>query len=81
MRWNASLKEIWYEDICEASYFINIKICRENFWGILGLSQGTYINKVLKRFNMKNGSLSVAPILKGDNIELDQFPKNNLEQE
>jgi len=30
---------------------------------------------------MKNGSLSVAPILKGDNIELDQFPKNNLEQE
>ena len=36
----------------------------------LGLSQETYINKVLKRFNMKDCSPSVAPIVKGDKLDL-----------
>ena len=36
----------------------------------LSLSQDTYINKVLDRFNMKNCSPSVAPILKGDRFDL-----------
>ena len=38
------------KDMSEASYVIGIKIHRERSQGILGLSQETYINKVLARF-------------------------------
>ena len=69
------------KDMGEASYVMGIKNHRERSRGILGLSQETYINKVLERFNMKNCSLSVAPILKGDRFDLNQCPKNDFERE
>ena len=45
------------------------------------MSQETYINKILERFNMKNCSPSVGPILKGDGFDLNQCPKNDFERE
>ena len=69
------------KDMSDASYVIGIKIHRERSRGILGLSQETYINKVLERFNMKNCSPSVAPILKGVRFDLNQCPKNDFERE
>ena len=54
------------KDMCELSYVISIKICKDRSCNILGLSQETYINKVLERFQMKDCSPSVAPIVKGD---------------
>ncbi|KAL5851084.1 hypothetical protein ACOSQ3_006202 [Xanthoceras sorbifolium] len=69
------------KDMGEASYVISIKIHRDRFQGILGLSQETYINKVLERFRMKDCSPSVAPIVKGDRFNLNQCPKNDLERE
>ena len=69
------------KDMGEASYVIGIKIHGERSRGILGLSQETYINKVLERFNMKNCSSSVAPIFKGEIFDLNQFPKNDFERE
>ena len=65
----------------EPSYVIGIKIHKERSWGILGLSQDTYINKVLKRFNMKDCSPIVALIVKGDKLNLSQCAKNDFEQE
>ncbi|RVW61091.1 Retrovirus-related Pol polyprotein from transposon TNT 1-94 [Vitis vinifera] len=69
------------KDMGEASYVIGIKIHRDRFKGILGLSQETYINKVLERFRMKNCSPSVSPIVKGDRFNLNQCPKKDLEKE
>ena len=69
------------KDMGEASYVIGIKIHRDRSRGILGLSQETYINKILERFWMKDCSPSVAPIMKGDKLSLNQCPKNNLENE
>ena len=69
------------KDIGDASYVIGIKIHRDKFRGVLGLSQETYINKVLKRFQMKNCSPSIAPIVKGDRLNLNQCPKNDFERE
>ena len=69
------------KDIGEASYVIGIKIHRDRSHSILGLSQETYINKVLERFRMKNYSPSVAPIMKGDKLSLNQCLKNDLEKE
>ena len=64
------LKNFDMKDMGEASYVIGIKIHRERSRGILGLSQETYINKVLERFQMKNCSPSLAPIVKGDRFSL-----------
>ena len=69
------------KDMGETSYVIGIKIHRERSRGILVLSQETYINKVLERFNMKDCSPSVAPIVKGDKLTLSQCPKNDFEWE
>ena len=69
------------KDMGEASYVIGIKIHRKRSRGILGLSQETYFNKVLERFNMKNCSSSVAPILKGDRFDLNQCLKIDFERE
>ena len=69
------------KDMGEASYVIGIKIHRERSQGTLGLSQETYINKVLERFNMKKFSPSVEPILKGERFDLNQCPKNDFERE
>ena len=69
------------KDMGEASYVIGIKIHRDRSRGILGLSQETYINKVLERFRMEDCSPSVAPIMKGDKLSLNQCPKNDLEKE
>jgi hypothetical protein len=69
------------KDMGEESYVIGIKIHRDRFRGILGLSQETYINKILERFRMKDCSPSIAPIVKGDRFNLNQCPKNDFERE
>ena len=69
------------EDMGDTSYVIGIKIYRDILNGILGLSQETYISRVLERFRMKDYSPSVAPIMKGDSFNLNQCPKNDFEKE
>ena len=71
----------YMKDMGEESYVIDIKIHRERSRGILGLSQETYINKVLEKFNMKGCSPSITPIVKGDKLVLSQCPKNDFERE
>ena len=48
---------------------------------VLGLSQETYINKVLERFQTKDYSSSITPIVKGDRFNLNRFLENDLEVE
>ena len=69
------------KDMGDASYVISIKIFGDKHNGILGLSQETYINKVLERFRMKDCSQSVAPIVKRDRLNLNQYLKNDFENE
>jgi len=68
------------KDISVAYYVIGIEIFRDRSQGLLGLSQKTYINKVLKRFRMDKCSTSPVPIQKGDKFSLMQCPKNELER-
>ena len=65
----------------ETSYVISIKIHRNSSCSILCISQETYINKVLEGFQMKDCSPSVAPILKGDKLSLNQCLKKDLKKE
>ena len=63
------------KDMGEASYVIGIEIFRDRSQGILGISQKSYINKVLERFKMESCTLSPVPIQKGDNFSLSQCLK------
>ena len=54
------------KDLGEASYVLGVKILRDRANGVLKLSQTTYVEKILKRFNMHNYSSTRAPIVKGD---------------
>ncbi|GMI64952.1 cysteine-rich RLK (RECEPTOR-like protein kinase) 8 [Hibiscus trionum] len=69
------------KDMGDASYVIGIKIHRDRHKGVLGLSQETYINKVLERFQIKDCSGSVAPIVNGDTFNMNQCLKNKFERE
>ncbi|KAJ9696926.1 hypothetical protein PVL29_008922 [Vitis rotundifolia] len=69
------------KDLGEASYVLGIKILRDRANGVLKLSQRTYIEKILKRFNMHNCSSTRAPIVKGDKFSKAQCPQNDDERE
>ncbi|KAL0317509.1 UNVERIFIED_CONTAM: Retrovirus-related Pol polyprotein from transposon TNT 1-94 [Sesamum angustifolium] len=45
--------QFFMKDMGEASYILSIKIYRDRSRGMLGMTQSSYIEKVLKRFNMK----------------------------
>ena len=49
-------------DIGKASYLIGISIFRKRSQGLLGLSQKSYIEEILWRFNMNNYSAGIAPL-------------------
>ncbi|CAA2996273.1 Hypothetical predicted protein, partial [Olea europaea subsp. europaea] len=58
-----------------------IQILRDRSRGILGLSQKSYIDKVLSRFGMKDSRPGDTSISKGDKFSLKQCPNNDLERE
>ena len=55
-------KEFSIKDPREASYILRIKVYRDRPKRMLGLSQKLYIEKVLKRFSMKNSKRSLLPL-------------------
>ena len=58
-------KEFSMNDLGEASYILEIKVYRDRSKRILGLSQMLYIEKVLKRFSMKNSKRGLLPLRHG----------------
>jgi hypothetical protein len=66
------------KDLGDASYVLGIEIHRDRTKGVLGLSQKTYIEKVLKRYNMHEYSAKPIPFTKGDKLGIFQSPRNQL---
>ncbi|CAL2240845.1 unnamed protein product [Prunus armeniaca] len=62
-------------DLGEANFVLGIEISRDRERGLLGLSQKGYIERILKRFNMKNCTGCDVPFSKGDKLSCDQSPK------
>ena len=69
------------KDLEEASYVLGIQILRDRPSGILRLSQQTYIERILKRFNMQSCSSDKALIVKGDRFSKGQCPHNDIERD
>src|SRR4051812_42460574 len=52
------------KDMGEAAYVLSVKILRDRSREILGLSQETYVRKVLERFNTSKAKPIDTPIIK-----------------
>ena len=55
-------KEFIMKDLGEASYILGIMVYRDRSKRMIGLSQQIYIEKVLKRFSMKNFKKGLLPL-------------------
>ncbi|RVW36529.1 Retrovirus-related Pol polyprotein from transposon TNT 1-94 [Vitis vinifera] len=74
-------KHFEMKDLGDASFVLGIQIHRDRSRGILGLSQRTYIDKVLQRYGMQNSKPGDTPVAKGDKFSLNQCHKNSLESQ
>ena len=69
------------KNLGEASYVLGIQILSNRPSGILRLSQHTYIEHILQRFNMQSCSSGKAPIVKDDKFSKGQCPHNDIERD
>ena len=72
-------KKFEIKDLGDASFVLCIQIHQDRSRGILGLSQKSYIEKILKSFGMHDCKPGDTPVAKGDKFSLSQCPKNNFE--
>ena len=68
------------KDLGEATYILGIKIYRDRSRRLIGLSQSTYLDKVLKKFKIeaKKGFL---PVLQGVKLSRTQCPTTAEDRE
>ena len=69
------------KDLGEASFVLGIEIHRDRKREILGLSQKTYLKKILKKYGMHASKSTPAPIVNGDSFGKHQCLKNQYELE
>ena len=69
------------KDLGEAAFILGIKIYRDRSRKLLGLSQSTYIDKVLKRFNMDQSKRGLIPMSRGILLSKDMCPKTKEERD
>ncbi|CAH1440299.1 unnamed protein product [Lactuca virosa] len=67
------------KDLGEAAYILGIRIVRNRSKRLIGLSQNTYLDKVLKRFSMDNSKKGELPIQ--SNAKLSKTQSSNTEVE
>ena len=61
------------KDLGEAAYTLSIKIYRDRSRRLIGLSQSTYLDKVLKKFNGSSKERVLAYVTRCE-VELDSMP-------
>ena len=62
------------KDLGEAAYILGIKIYRDRSKRLIGLSQITYLDKILKKFRMENSKKGFLPMLQGKILSKTQSP-------
>jgi hypothetical protein len=78
----ASLKKSFsMKDLGEVAYILGIRIYRDSSKRLIGLSQDTYIDKVLKRFNMEQSKKGFLPVSHGIHLSQKQCPAAANERE
>ena len=68
------------KDLGEAAYILGIKIYRDRSRRLIGLSQNTYLDKVLK-FKMDQSKKGFLPVLQGVKLSPTQCPTTAEDRE
>ena len=69
------------KDLGEANYILGIKLIRDRKNKLLALSQASYIDKILVRFNMENSKRGSLPFRHGIHLSKEQSPKTPEQKE
>ena len=69
------------KDLGEAANILGIKIYRDRSRRLIGLSQSTYLDKILKKFNMDQSKKGFLPILQGVKLSMAQCPTSAEDRE
>ncbi|KAJ9536458.1 hypothetical protein OSB04_un000366 [Centaurea solstitialis] len=69
------------KDLGEAAYILGIKIYRNRSKWLIGLSQSTYIDKILKRFRMDESKKGFIPMQHGIVLSKSQCPVSSKDQD
>ncbi|KAK8555331.1 hypothetical protein V6N12_009479 [Hibiscus sabdariffa] len=69
------------KDLGEAAYILGVKIYGDRSRRLLGLSQSTYIDKVLKRFNMEASEKGFLPMTQSISLSKEMCPSTSQERE
>ena len=73
-------KNFSMKDLGEATYILGIKIYRDRTKRLLGLSQSTYIDKMLKRFSMEQSKRGYIPMVSGITLSKSMCPQTQDER-
>ena len=74
-------KSFSMKDLGEDAYILGIKIYRDRSRHLIGLSQSTYLDKVLKRFRMDQAKKGFLPMLQVKTLSKTQCPASAEERE
>ena len=77
-KWLSSNFEM--KDMREVNYVLGVKILKDCSKQLLGLSQETYINKMLKRYHMHDCKPMDTPVERNLSLSLDMCPKTPEEK-
>ena len=69
------------KDPGEVAYILGIKIYRDRSRRLIGLSQSTYLDKVLKKFKMDQAKKGFLPVLQGVRLSKTQCPTTAEDRE
>ncbi|GJY58277.1 retrotransposon protein, putative, ty1-copia subclass [Tanacetum coccineum] len=67
------------KDLGEASYILGIKIIRDRSKRLIALSQSAYLEKILKKFRMKNSKKGYTPMMEKPDYRKSQGAKTPTE--
>ncbi|KAK9032006.1 hypothetical protein V6N11_056291 [Hibiscus sabdariffa] len=68
------------KDLGEAEYILGVKIYRDRSRRLLGLSQSTYIDKVLNRYSMEESKRGFLPMRHGISLSKEMCPSTPQER-
>src|SRR3990170_6572243 len=69
------------KDLGEAAYILSIKIYRDRSRRLIGLSQSTYLDKVLKKFKINQSKKGFLPVLQGVKLSKTHNPTTTEDRE
>ena len=78
-RWLSSNFEM--KDMGEANFVLGVKIVRDRAKSLLGLSQETYIKRMLERYHMQDNKPMDTPVDKSLSLSRDMCPKTPKKKE